>query len=118
MDSEGVKSTKESLKKPKKIVLGIIISACTLLIIYFGMAIYFMNHFYFGSVINNINVSGKSVEDVEKQMASEIEKYELNIKGRGGINEQITGTEIGLKYDNNVEFKQLKDKQNTYKWIF
>jgi hypothetical protein len=118
MESEGVKSTKESLKKPKKIVLGIIISICTLLIIYFGMAIYFMNHFYFGSVINNISVSGKSVEAVNKQMASEIERYVLNIKGRGGINEQITGKEIGLKYDTKVEFKELKDKQNPYKWIF
>ncbi len=115
METEVVKST---IKKHNKIVLGIVISICTLLIIYFGMAIYFMNHFYFGSEINGISVSGKSVEEVRKRMASEIEKYQLNIKGRGGINEQITGGEIGLKYNTNLEFKELKDKQNPYKWIY
>ena len=117
METEVAKSTIRPIKKRKKIVLGIIISICTLLIIYFGMAIYFMNHFYFGSVINSISVSGKSVEAVNEQMASEIQKYQLNIKERGGINEQIRGEEIGLKYDMNGEFKEFKDKQNPYKWI-
>jgi hypothetical protein len=117
METEVAKSTVRPIKKHNKIVLGIIISICTLLIIYFGMAIYFMNHFYFGSVINSISVSGKSVEYVNELMASEIQKYQLNIKGRGGINEQIRGKDIGLKYDINVEFKELKDKQNPYKWI-
>ncbi|MGH4124748.1 MAG: L,D-transpeptidase family protein [Clostridium sp.] len=117
METNVEKSTIRSIKKRKKIVLGIIISICTLLIIYFGMAIYFMNHFYFGSTINRISVSGKSVEAVNEQMASEIQKYQLNIKERGGINEQIRGKEIGLKYDMNGEFKKLKDKQNPYKWI-
>ncbi|MCB2357165.1 peptidoglycan binding domain-containing protein [Clostridium estertheticum] len=98
--------------------MGIIISIFILLIIYFGMAIYFMNHFYFGSVINSINVSGKSVEDVNKQMASEIQTYKLNIKEHGGKNEQIRGAEIGLKYDANADFKVFKDKQNPYKWIW
>jgi hypothetical protein len=117
METEVAKSTKRPIKKRNKIVLGIIISICTLLIIYFGLAIYFMNHFYFGSAINTISVSGKIVEDVNEQMASEIQKYKLNIKGRGGINEQIAGEEIGLKYDVNGEFKGFKDKQNPYKWI-
>ncbi|GCD12156.1 L,D-transpeptidase family protein [Clostridium tagluense] len=117
METEVEKSTIRSIKKRKKIVLGIIISICTLLIIYFGMAIYFMNHFYFGSTINKISVSGKSVEAVNEQMASEIQKYKLNIKERGGTNEQISGKEIGLKYDMNVEFKDFKDKQNPYKWV-
>ncbi|MCJ7688451.1 MAG: L,D-transpeptidase/peptidoglycan binding protein [Clostridiaceae bacterium] len=117
METEVAKSTIRPIKKHKKIVLGIIISISTLLIIYFGMAIYFMNHFYFGSAINSISVSSKSVENVNEQMASEIQKYQLNIKERGGINEQIKGEEIGLKYNVNGDFKKFKDKQNPYKWI-
>ncbi|MGV8981626.1 L,D-transpeptidase family protein [Clostridium sp.] len=116
METEVAKSTIR-LKKSKKIVLGIIIFISTFLIIYFGMAIYFMNHFYFGSAINSISVSGKVVEDVNEQMASEIQKYQINIKERGGINEQIKGEDIGLKYDGNDKFKEFKDKQNPYKWI-
>jgi len=117
METEVVKSTIRPIKKRNKIVLGIIISICALLIIYFAMAIYFMNHFYFGSAINSISVSGKTVEDVNVQMASEIQKYQLNIKERGGINEQIKAEKISLKYDVKGEFKEFKDKQNPYKWI-
>ncbi|MGK0469440.1 L,D-transpeptidase family protein [Clostridium sp.] len=117
METEVAKSTKRPIKKRNKIVLGIIISICTLLSIYFGMAIYFTNHFYFGSAINTISVSGKIVEDVNEQMASEIQKYQLNIKERGGINEQIAGEEIGLMYAVDGEFREFKDKQNPYKWI-
>lgn len=105
------------MKKHKKIVIGIIISICTLIVIYFGMAIYFMNHFYFGSEINCINVSGEGVEDVNKQMASELQTYTLNIKVRGIKNEQIRADEVGLKYNSDGQFKNLKDKQNPYKWI-
>ena len=117
METEVAKSTISPIKKRKKIILCIIISICTMLIIYFGMAIYFMNHFYFGSTINSISVSGKVVKDVNEQMASQIKKYQLNIKERGGINEKIKGEKIGLTYDMNGDFKQFKDKQNPYKWI-
>ncbi|MBU3159611.1 L,D-transpeptidase/peptidoglycan binding protein [Clostridium frigoris] len=97
--------------------MAIIISILTLLVIYLGMVIFFMNHFYFGSSINGINVSGESVKEVNKQMIYELNTYKLNIKERGGKNEQIKANEIGLKYNSDGEFKELKDRQNSYKWI-
>ncbi|MBU3109957.1 L,D-transpeptidase/peptidoglycan binding protein [Clostridium lacusfryxellense] len=97
--------------------MGIIICVCTLLAIYFGMAIYFMNHFYFGSSINSISVSGEMVGKVNKQMASEIKTYKLSIKERGGAIEQISGDSVGLKYNADGDFKEFKDKQNPYKWM-
>ncbi|MFT5871545.1 MAG: hypothetical protein ACI8WT_000465 [Clostridium sp.] len=105
------------IKRHKKIVIGIIISICTLFVIYLGMAIYFMNHFYFGSAINCINVSGESVEDVNEQMASELNTYKLNLKERDGKNEQIKAGEVGLNYNSEGQFKELKDRQSPYKWI-
>ncbi|HEY8890676.1 MAG TPA: peptidoglycan binding domain-containing protein [Clostridium sp.] len=117
MENEVEKSTIRLEKKHKKIVIGIIISIITLLVIYFGMTIYFMNHFYFGSKINSSNVSGKSVEDVNKQMASKLQTYKLNIKERGGKNEQIRADEVGLKYNSGGQFKDFKDSQNPFKWI-
>jgi len=104
------------IKRHKKIVKGIIISICSLLFIYLGITIYFMNHFYFGSLINNINVSGKSVEEVNKQMAAELNTYVLEIKERDGKSEQIRGDEVGLTYSSDGQFKELKDTQNPYEW--
>jgi len=111
------KSIIRLIKKHKKIGIGIIISISTLFVIYFGMVIYFMNHFYFGSALNSVNVSGKSVEDVNEQMASELQTYKLNIKERDGKNEQIRADEVGLKYNSDGQFKDFKDRQNPYKWI-
>lgn len=105
------------ISQRNKIVIGIIISLCTLLIIYFGMAIYFKDHFYFGSVINGINVSGKTVQDAEEKISSELQSYTLSLEERGDKKEQITAADISLKYNSNSETQSLKDKQNPYKWI-
>ena len=117
MEKEIEKPIISLIKRHKKIVIGIIIFLITLIVIYFGMAIYFINHFYFGSAINCINVSGRSVEEVNVQMASELQKYVLNLKERGGKSEQIGADEVGLKYNSDGQFKALKDMQNPYKWI-
>jgi len=99
------------------IVMGIIISFCTLLVIYFGITIYFMNHFYFGSTISCINVSGKTVEEVDEQMPSEVEEYTLELQERGNTKEQIRASDIGLEYNSDEKIKELKEKQNPFAWI-
>lgn len=103
--------------KHNKIAVGAIVSICTLLIVYLGTAIYFMNHFYFGSKINGVDVSGKKVEKVKQQMAAELQAYTLKIKERDNKIEEIKGAQIGLKYDTNGHLQELKDKQNAFKWI-
>jgi hypothetical protein len=107
----------ELIKKHKKISIGIISSLCILLIIYFGMALYFMNHFYFRTEINGVDVSGKSVEVVNKQMAAELQTYTLVLKERGGKSEEIKAEEIGFKYSLGGEFGNHKGGQNPYKWV-
>lgn len=111
------KSIEKSIEKRKKIVIGTIISLCILLIIYFGMTRYFMNHFYFGSEINSISVSGKSVEDAKIETTAKLRDYVLNLKERGGKSEQIKANDIGLKYSSYEEFEKLKGRQNSFKWI-
>lgn len=109
--------TDKPRKSSKKIGVGIIIIFCTVLIFYFGMTVYFMNHFYFGTEINDINVSRKSLEDVEVLMASRLQEYTLNLKERGGKSEQIEVIDVGLRYHPDEAFKDLKDSQNPFGWI-
>ena len=103
--------------KLNKITMGIIISFCALIIIYFGMTLYFTNHFYLGSTISCVNVSGKTVEEVNEQMPAEIEEYTLELEGRSNLKEQIRGSDIGLEYNSDGKVKELKDKQNPFGWI-
>jgi Uncharacterized protein conserved in bacteria len=109
--------TEKEKNKRNKIVIGIIIFFCTLLVIYFGMAVYFMNHFYFGSEINCVNVSGKTVEEVREQMTSKLHAYMLDLKERDGKSEQIKAIDISLKYNSGDQYKNFKDRQNPFKWI-
>ncbi|MTK13728.1 MAG: peptidoglycan-binding protein, partial [Clostridiaceae bacterium] len=109
--------TEKEKNKRSKVIIGIIISICAVLIVYFSMATYFMNHFYFGSEINCINVSGKTVEEVKAQMVDELQNYTLNIKERDGKSEEIRGSDIGIKYNSGGEYKSFKDKQNPFNWV-
>lgn len=114
---KGMDITEKEKNKRSKVIIGIIISICAVLIVYFSMAAYFMNHFYFGSEINCVNVSGKTVEEVKAQMAAELQDYTLNLKERGGKSEQIRGNDIGIKYNSGGEYKNFKDRQNPFNWV-
>lgn len=105
------------IKKHKNNFRGLAISLCILLVIYFGMAKYFVNHFCFGSEINSVDVSGKTVEDAKIVVASQLQEYTLNLKERGGKIEQIKAGDVGLKYSSEEEFKIFKDSQNPFGWV-
>ena len=101
-------------KKPIKVS---IICSSIFLIIYLGISMYFSNHFYYGSVINGINASGKTVAQVDKALLVKSETYTLKLKERNGISEQIKSSDIDLKYNAN-KIQVLKDNQNSFMWIF
>lgn len=61
--------------KRNKSVKVIIISFSILFALYLSVSIYFNNHFYFGSVINGISASGKTVAQLEKELSSKYAMY-------------------------------------------
>lgn len=103
-----------------------IISFSFFIIIYLGISMYFSTHFYFGSeindpnssVINSINASGKTVEELHKEILSKCESYTLDLKERNSVNEQIKAADINLKYNAKDKIQALKDSQNSFKWIY
>ncbi|MEG1255796.1 peptidoglycan binding domain-containing protein [Clostridium sp.] len=101
-----------------KITICTIISLCALLVIYFSMSLYFINRFYFGSVIDGINACGKTVGQIEEEILSRSKTYALELKERGNVKEVIQSNDIGLKYDLNGEVQVLKDNQNPFGWIY
>ncbi|MBW9173984.1 L,D-transpeptidase/peptidoglycan binding protein [Clostridium estertheticum] len=104
--------------KRKKSVKTIIIYFSILFALYLSVSIYFNNHFYFGSVINGINASGKTVDQVDKDLSSKYATYTLELKERGGVNEQIKATDIRLKYNSNGKIQMLKDNKNSFGWFY
>lgn len=98
------------------LIIGIIIGV--IFIIYLGFAIYFTKHFQFGSVINGVNYAGKTVDQVEKHIADNIDEYTLTLEGRDKAKETITSMDIDLRYVPDGTIAELKKAQNPLTWIF
>lgn len=95
----------------------IVMSLGPLAAIYLGMSAYFMNHFFFGSTIYDINVAGKTVEEAETLLSEDISGYTLELDGRNNVSEQIKGTDIDLQYEKNDKVESFKKTQNPFLWI-
>lgn len=106
------------IKDRKKIWKGGIKFGCVLVFVYLSMSVYFLNHFYFGSSINCINVSGKTIKDAETKILNEVDNYSLELDGRNNVKDMIKGTDINLKYELGSKIKDLKSKQHPFGWVY
>lgn len=101
----------------KKIILVTSIVLSTLLGIYLGFSLYFMHHFYFGTMINGVDVSGKDVESAKTAIQTAIDAYELTFVERDGTTESIIGNTFGLIVNWDDEIEVLLNQQNGFCWI-
>lgn len=97
-------------KKRTKIVLAIV--AAVVICVYVGGFVYFSNHFSTKTYINDIEVSGKSIAEVESILNTEMDKYHLDIlftngketlnKGDGGISYSLKQSVLDIRKQNNA----------------
>ncbi|WP_242949989.1 L,D-transpeptidase family protein [Clostridium saccharobutylicum] len=52
------------------------------------------------------------------EVPEELKTYILELKERGNNKEQITATDIGLKYSSEWKTKHIKDKKSSFQWLF
>ncbi len=117
-DKLAVKSAEERPEpRYRKFLIGGAVFIFSLVVIYLGLAHYFKTHFYFGTEINGIDVSGKTLDDAKKIISAKVNAYMLRIKERGGQIEQIKAHEVGLNYSSDEELKRIKDEQKGFKWV-
>ncbi len=109
-------SLNEPKKKRRKIWFGAGGMVALLLIVYLGGAFFFQNHFVFGTVVNGMKVTGRTVEQVEEDMAAEVADYTLTLEQRGDVTEAIHASEIALEFISDGEVQKLLDSQNAFEW--
>lgn len=110
--------TTEVKKNPnKKIIIGVLVGLCALLAIYLGIAFFFVSHFRYGTTINGVNASYKTVSEVKKEITARSDDYELTLFQRDGKSEVIKGSDIGYKFELGNDIENLKKKQSPYGWI-
>lgn len=116
-EGEPFDDMEEGKKKSKK---GILIALCSilgvLLVVYLGISVYFMSHFYFNTTINGVDQALKTVDQVEEYMKTQVDGYSLTLKTSDGGAEVISGDSISMEYKEGEELQQLLDAQNAFLW--
>lgn len=72
--------------------------------------------FFPNAVINGVDASGKTVDEIKADIASEIDGYRLMITGRGGKTEEITKEEINLHSEFDGSLEKMLAEQNPKEW--
>ena len=112
------KAKKGKYKKAKKIILGVLIGYVAILVIAYGIGVfYYSSRFLSGTEINGMDCSGKTVEEVENNMESQIASYQLVLKERGDKSETISASQISMEYISDGKIQELKEQQNPFAWF-
>ncbi|HQE65520.1 MAG TPA: hypothetical protein PLE05_01680, partial [Bacillota bacterium] len=71
------------------------IVTASILLIYLTVSLYFMNHFFFNTVINGADVSLKAHNEADDVIIRYVKDYKLQLIERNGKTEEIAGQDIG-----------------------
>ena len=109
-------STAEKKINRKKlfIILGSVVGA--VLVIYVGLSIFFMSHFYFNATLNGKNVSGYSADKVFDNWEDEIGNYSLKIVESDGTESELKGSDIDMVLQWDDTIARMISKQNGFAW--
>jgi hypothetical protein len=110
---EAAQTEKKKWSWKKKIGLMIL----GLALIYIGISIYFMSHFFIGTEINGYESQLKNIEEVKSYMKEYSENYTLTLKERLNREETISASEIGLSFADDGKIEAIKKEQNGFLWV-
>lgn len=109
------KKEKKPLGKKPFIIAGSIVGG--LVVVYLGIAAFFMSHFLINTTINGKDFSGKTVADVESYLKEQVDGYQLTLIEQNNTTDSISGSEISLEYKKNNEVEKALEDQHQLLWI-
>lgn len=119
MDEASGEKKKFKLKpevRKRILIIGTSVAG-VLLLIYFGLVLFFQSHFIFGTEINGVACAGKTIEQVEKKIVEQVDNYEMRIIGKENFEAVIDGKDIDLKVIFDGELEKVKKAQNPFGWV-
>lgn len=113
-EEEGTPVRKKKSHKKAWIIVGCVFGAIVL--VYLGISVFFMSHFYINTEINEHEFSGKTAAQVEDYMKEQVKGYVLTVREKDNQSDTISGDEISLEYKENSDIKNALKKQNAFLW--
>ena len=105
-------------KKRSKFTLGFaVITLAVLAGAYTVKANTYRTKFFPNTVINGIDASEKTVEEVRQVMSDQIDNFESTIQSRDNNSEIIKGSDVGLAFIQDSSLEDLLHEQNSMAWI-
>lgn len=111
---------KEQMQKKKRFPILLVILCTGLLVaaaVYAGGIFYYQSHFLPGTVIDRVDVSGMTIQELEEQM----DDYMLRIVERKvdgtTLEEDIQGQTISLSYVSMEPLQKILEDQNVWAWF-
>lgn len=101
----------------KHLVLIFCIILVSLMGTYIGLAIYYHNAFAYGTWINNVYCTGKSIEEVNEELVKDFTYDGVTVYDKDGNTYVISAEEIGYKFDFVRALEIYMKRQNSWMWI-
>lgn len=111
-----MKGKRKSLFK----IIGITSLICILLlaaITYFGMSLFFEDHYYYNTYINGDDYSYLTPVEAEEIVYAKIQNYSLEMTGREDVYDTIFSAEIEMESFFSDSFVKIKQEQKAGFWI-
>lgn len=107
----------KATKLLRKVSAGDIrLAAASVILAYLLISLYFMNHYFFNTVINGVDVSLKAHSKAGQAFISHVEGYRLLLLQRGGRTETLTGRDIAMSYNKHNSISKVQRLQLSFKW--
>ncbi len=116
-ETENTEAALAASAKRKKGLKYSLIALASLVVIYGALALFFQSHFYFGTKVNGVDVSGKSAQAASEAIGAKAGEYTLEVMERGGATESLQGAEIDLRYEGVDRLEALIAEQKYYNWV-
>lgn len=101
----------------KGIGLGFLIILLSLIAMYLGLARYYADGFSYGTWINGVYCTGKSVNEVNDELLKQFDYEGLTITDSDGKSYTVLADEVELCFDFNEALRLYLERQNPYLWI-
>ncbi|MBD5480778.1 MAG: L,D-transpeptidase family protein [Lachnospiraceae bacterium] len=105
-------------KRIKTIVRFFVLAGiCLGIVLYIGIGVCYRKRFAPGTFINGIYCTGKTAEEVNKEL-KELYPYDsILVQGDEGVQFTISYADIAVNIDYTGQLKKLKSRQNPFLWI-
>lgn len=97
------------------IILGILLASLTGT--YIGLAIYYQNAFAYGTWINGVYCTGRSISDVNNELVKSFSYEGITVYDRDGGSYQIAAEDIDYEFDFVRALEIYQQQQNSWTWI-